>query len=200
MKITAMILDSVEPTTVSSGNVTTSEPSISSTEPHQSINNFVNGTTGLEASVPISDWSLMHQCLTWDRPPNHLYFQLGNALFLIAFLAPHGSHSLLCARCALVLGSALLTMWGYLIECQADVVVWNGSFLVINLVYLLTLLYRLRPIRFDKEIEAVSKTFIIISIRFIWAIHCVFLFHLRTLSMEIAGLYTKNKKAQLSID
>lgn len=151
-----MTVDSAESSTVISGNNVT-ESSTNSPELHPNINNYMNGTNSLDPNLPISDWSFMNQCLSWDRPPNHLYFQLGNALFLIAFLAPHGSHSLLCARCALVLGSILLTMWGYLIECQADVIVWNGSFLVINLVYLLTLLYRLRPIRFDKEIEAVSE-------------------------------------------
>lgn len=111
---------------------------------------FENGTFQL----PNGDWSMEH-CLSWNRP-HHLYFQLGNALFLIAFLLPHGSYGLLCARFALVMGSISLAMWGYLIECSADVVAWNASFLIINIVYLLVLLYRLRPVRFDKEIEAVS--------------------------------------------
>lgn len=114
------------------------------------LSNGFNGGFG-----GFGDWTF-EQCLSWQRPPHHLYFQLANALFFIAFLAPCGSYGLLCSRCALVIGSILMTMWGYLIECTADVVVWSGSFLVINVVYLIVLLYRLRPIRFEKEIESVS--------------------------------------------
>lgn len=123
---------------------------------------FENGTFKLPNGP--GDWSIEH-CVSWHRL-HHLYFQLGNALFLIAFLLPHGSYSLLCSRCALVIGSILLTMWGYLIECSADVVVWHGSFLFINVVYLIVLLCRLRPVRFDKEIEAVSTLFTFISYLF----------------------------------
>lgn len=119
-----------------------------------SIVNLYDNRTFKLASGP-GDWSIEQCLLSWSRP-HHLYFQLGNALFFIAFLAPHGSYGLLCSRCALVVGSILLTMWGYLIECTADVVVWSGSFIVINVIYLIVLLCRLRPVRFDKEIEAVS--------------------------------------------
>lgn len=119
-----------------------------------------NGFSDFVGSA-ISDWTF-EQCGQW-QPPHHLYFQLANALFFIAFLAPHGSYSLLCARFALVLGSILLTMWGYFIECTADAIVWSGSFFLINTIYLFVLIYRLRPIRFDKEIEAVSPTHSIVN-------------------------------------
>lgn len=122
-------------------------------DPLDLLTSFFENQTLKSANVP-GDWTVA-QCLSWNRP-HHLYFQLGNALFFIAFLAPHGSYGMLCARCALVVGSILMTMWGYLVECTMDVVVWSGSFLVVNIVYLIVLLCRLRPVRFDKEIEAVS--------------------------------------------
>lgn len=115
------------------------------------ITTYDNGTFKTTAG----DWSIIEQCLSWRRP-NHLYFQLGNAFFFLAFLAPNGSYGMLWLRCALVIGCILLTMWGWLIECTGDVVLWSCIFLVTNLIYLIVLLCRLRPVRFDKEIEAVS--------------------------------------------
>lgn len=112
---------------------------------------YDNGTFKLAGP---GDWSI-EQCLSWRRP-HHLYFQLGNAFFCLAFLAPNGSYGMLWLRCALVIGCILLTMWGWLIECTGDVVLWSGIFLLTNFIYLVVLLCRLRPVRFDKEIEAVS--------------------------------------------
>lgn len=120
---------------------------------------------GLAAGLPLpfdnetfksgpGDWSI-EQCLSWRRP-NHLYFQLGNAFFFLAFLAPHGSCGMLWLRCTLVIGCILMAMWGWMIECTGDVVLWSGIFLVTNLIYLIVLVCRLRPVRFDSEIEAVS--------------------------------------------
>lgn len=100
------------------------------------------------------DWTIEH-CTSWHRP-NHLYYQLGNAFFFLAFVAPHGSYGMLWLRCSLVVGCILLTMWGWIIECTGDVVLWSSIFLATNLVYLVVLLCRLRPVRFEKEIESVS--------------------------------------------
>lgn len=122
----------------------------------------MTGVSGVSTAFDINsfgfDWTF-EKCSSWQRPPNHLYFQLANALFFIAFLAPYGSYGLLCARFALVVASILMTLWSYLIECTVDAVVWSGSFLVVNVIYLIVLIYRFRPIRFEKEIEAVSVFF-----------------------------------------
>lgn len=97
------------------------------------------------------------RCDEWQQP-HHIYFQVANSLFLIAFLSPNGSYGALCTRCALVLASIFLIMWSYFIECSLDALVWSSSFLCINFVYLTILMYRLRPIRFEKEIDAVYET------------------------------------------
>lgn len=98
-----------------------------------------------------------NNCSDWHwQTPRHIYFQAANALFLIAFLSPHKSFGFLMARCAFVVASILMTMWSYLIECSLDGVVWCGLFLFINFIYLSVLIYQMRPIRFDKEIDAVS--------------------------------------------
>lgn len=173
--LSAMAFDVIESTTTTHATISTTgidgDAIIAAdpTENHQPIAaTFDNGTykavtdgaLGLGLSFDgfdgFGDWTF-EKCASWQRPPHHLYFQLANALFFIAFMSPCGSYGLLCARCALVIGSILMTMWGYLIECTVDVIVWSGSFLVVNVIYLFVLVYRLRPIRFAKEIESVSS-------------------------------------------
>lgn len=99
--------------------------------------------------------------LQWQQP-QHVYFQVASALFLIAFLSPHKSAGFLLARCALVFASILLLMWSYLIKCSLDALIWSGLFLFVNFIYLSVLIYQLRPIRFEKEIDAVIYLSILI--------------------------------------
>lgn len=101
------------------------------------------------------DWSI-EQCLIWQRP-HHMYFQLGNAFLLLAFLAPHRPFGILWLRSMLVVAAVLLAMYGYLIDCAQDVVLWSSLFLGINSIYLIIALCGLRPVRFEREIDAVSS-------------------------------------------
>lgn len=111
---------------------------------------FSNTFGGFTISV------LTNKCGQWQEP-NHMYFQVANALFLIAFLSPHKSYGFLLARSALVCGSILMTLWSYLIECSLDGIVWSGVFVVVNLAYLFVLVYQMRPVYFEKEIDAVNN-------------------------------------------
>ncbi|XP_063995188.1 popeye domain-containing protein 3-like isoform X2 [Diachasmimorpha longicaudata] len=86
---------------------------------------------------------------------NHIYFQLANAFFLLSHLAPSGIHGVLYLRCTLLVGCAFLTLWGWTISCWLDVILWNGLFVAINFVHVCALLYRLRPVKFSREIEEV---------------------------------------------
>ncbi|XP_060661402.1 blood vessel epicardial substance isoform X3 [Drosophila nasuta] len=109
-----------------------------------------NGTL---RSINPGDWSI-EQCLIWQSP-HHLYFQLGWAFLFLAFLAPHGPFGSLWMRATMLIGCIMMGMYGYLIECTPDVVFWSGLGIGINFVYLIVVLCRLRPVRFDQEIEAV---------------------------------------------
>ncbi|XP_008202836.1 blood vessel epicardial substance isoform X1 [Nasonia vitripennis] len=86
---------------------------------------------------------------------NHIYFQLANAFFLLSHLAPSGLHGVLYLRCTLLVGCAFLALWAWTIVCWLDAALWNALFVVINFVHVCTLLYRLRPVKFSKEIEEV---------------------------------------------
>ncbi|XP_075154327.1 popeye domain cAMP effector bves isoform X2 [Haematobia irritans] len=101
------------------------------------------------------DWSI-EQCLIWQRP-HHMYFQLGNAFLLLAFLAPHRPFGILWLRSMLVVAAVLLAMYGYLIDCAQDIVLWSSLFFGINTIYLIIALCRLRPVRFEREIDAVYE-------------------------------------------
>lgn len=111
-------------------------------------------------SATTGDWSI-EQCIIWQRP-HHLYFQLGNAFLLLAFLAPHRPFGILWLRAMLVIGAILLAMYGYLIDCAHDVVLWSSLFFGVNTIYLIAALCRLRPVRFEREIDAVSSKFLFI--------------------------------------
>ncbi|XP_058794873.1 popeye domain-containing protein 3 isoform X2 [Phymastichus coffea] len=86
---------------------------------------------------------------------NHIYFQLANAFFLLSHLAPSGLHGVLYLRCTLLVGCAFFVLWAWTIVCWLDAALWNLLFVIINFVHVCTLLYKLRPVRFSKEIEEV---------------------------------------------
>ncbi|XP_015588263.1 blood vessel epicardial substance isoform X3 [Cephus cinctus] len=86
---------------------------------------------------------------------NHIYFQLANAFFLLSHLAPSGIHGVLYLRCTLLVGCAFLALWGWAIACWLDAALWNALFVAINFIHVCTLLYRLRPVKFSREVEDV---------------------------------------------
>ncbi|XP_058127837.1 blood vessel epicardial substance isoform X2 [Anopheles coustani] len=99
------------------------------------------------------DWS-WPQCLGFE-PKEHLYYQIGHALFLVAFLAPNMQCGFLVLRCAAIAGCILMLLWGWFVNCSLDAVVWFGGFLVVNTIYAVILLCKIRPVKFDREIESV---------------------------------------------
>jgi hypothetical protein len=86
-----------------------------------------------------------------------LYYHIGCAFFLLAFLAPSHRHgAALYMRCMLCFGCILFAMWSYLVECRPDVLLWSAIFILANLIHMVILICKLRPVKFDKEIEEVS--------------------------------------------
>lgn len=86
-----------------------------------------------------------------------LYYHIGCAFFLLAFLAPsHRLGAALYLRCMLIFGCILFGMWSYLSECRPDVLMWMLIFILANLIHTVILICKLRPVKFDREIEEVS--------------------------------------------
>lgn len=150
--MSALALGLVESTSPINGNIPVSTSS-SSSGSSSSILHTSRGDNATMRSGP-GEWSI-DASDSWRRP-HHLYFQLANALFFLAFIAPNGPFGMLWLRCCVVIGCCLMAMWGWMIEGTLDVVLWAGIFIITNLVYIGALLIYLRPVKFEKEIEAVS--------------------------------------------
>ncbi|KAL9692205.1 hypothetical protein quinque_000187, partial [Culex quinquefasciatus] len=103
----------------------------------------------------ISQWTLM-ECFSLRRT-QHLYYQLGNGLFLLAFLAPNAPFGMLWLRCVVIAGCVLLIIWGWQVECTVDVVVWASLFLAVNAICVGALLVRSwGRSEFEEGVEAVK--------------------------------------------
>nr|XP_014288417.1 blood vessel epicardial substance isoform X3 [Halyomorpha halys] len=77
------------------------------------------------------------------------------ALLLVGHAAPAGSAAgLLLLRLCAGAGAAL-SAWAAL--CSADRLFWNLALALVNALHALVLLYRLRPVRFSKEVEEVYE-------------------------------------------
>lgn len=88
---------------------------------------------------------------------NHFYYHIGCAFFLLAFLATSYRYgNALYMRCMFTFGCVLFLMYSYLVECHPDVLIWTLMFIVINLIHMILLISKLRPVKFEKEIEEVS--------------------------------------------
>jgi hypothetical protein len=87
----------------------------------------------------------------------HFYFHIGCGFFLLAFLATSQRYgSALYMRCMFTFGCVLFLMYSYMVECHPDVLIWTLAFIVINLIHMILLISKLRPVKFEKEIEEVS--------------------------------------------
>ncbi|KAM6893366.1 popeye domain-containing protein 1 [Xenentodon cancila] len=96
-------------------------------------------------------------CQEWEQT-QHVLFHLGNLSLLLALVIPStlDLHMILL-RLLLMTGCGLFIAWATLYRCNLDVMVWNVVFLIVNIMHLLFLLYRRRPIKIDRELKLVYK-------------------------------------------
>lgn len=52
----------------------------------------------------------------------------------------------------------LLSGWAWHVICAPDIFSWNFSFLVLNIGQLVYIVYQMRPVRFDPELEEAYHT------------------------------------------
>ena len=84
--------------------------------------------------------------------------QLANFFLFLSYLAPSGLGGLLYLRATLAVGLFFLWLWGYVILCSLDTFAWNFVCMWINVGHVIYLLWTLRPIKFEKELEQVRRT------------------------------------------
>lgn len=122
-------------------------------------NFFDNNTLIRESMDGMSTAGWLNLCKNWTQSPNSLYYHITYGLFLIGFLAPANFVGWIWLRMAVVVGSLIMFYWGWFHECDQDTVIWSTLFFIVNFIYLTLALIKLRPVKFDKEIEAVSSSY-----------------------------------------
>ena len=61
----------------------------------------------------------------------------------------------------LAIGCFFFALWGWVVLCAFDTFLWNAFFTLINIVHGIVVLFSLRPVRFDKQVEEVSDNFVL---------------------------------------
>lgn len=56
------------------------------------------------------------------------------------------------------LGLLFFATWAWNIVCAPDVFTWNFAFMLLNLAQVFHILYQLRPVKFDAELEEAYHT------------------------------------------
>ncbi|TGZ47543.1 Popeye domain-containing protein [Temnothorax longispinosus] len=88
----------------------------------------------------------------WQQP-QHILFQLANFCFALSYAPPAESEKVI-----LFMHSMLIIGWAWHVICAPDIFSWNFSFLLLNIGQLVYIVYQMRPIRFDPELEEVYHT------------------------------------------
>lgn len=66
--------------------------------------------------------------------------------------------SLVTSHSFLPPGFLLLSIWSWVILCAPDYFSWNFSFMVVNAIQTLVILYNIRPVKFCDDLEGVYVT------------------------------------------
>ena len=90
-------------------------------------------------------------------PANQILFQLANIFLLFTyFVKPNGGMvALIQIRIALTCAGLCFALWGGIVICSLDCMLWNLAFVVGNGCHLLYLLNRLKPIAIKDEYEEI---------------------------------------------
>ncbi|CAH0727767.1 unnamed protein product, partial [Brenthis ino] len=96
-------------------------------------------------------------CPLW-RVPQHPLFQLSNMLFVAAYCAPSTKKGQLWMHTILIFSFMLYSVWAWHVICSPDAFSWNFGFVFLNLAQVVYLVYEMRPVKFDPELEEVYHT------------------------------------------
>ena len=86
-----------------------------------------------------------------------LLYHIANFVFLVSYSAPNSSHGQICMHIGLILGYLIFSTWAWNVICAPDVFAWYFVFMILNMGQLLYILYQLRPIKFDSDLEKVYE-------------------------------------------
>ncbi|XP_038655185.1 blood vessel epicardial substance isoform X3 [Scyliorhinus canicula] len=104
---------------------------------------------------PISNQT--ESCDNW-KEIHHLVFHVANFCFAIGLLIPTTVKiHMILLRAMMSIGCALFIVWAVLYRCALDILIWNSLFLILNMLHLVYLLYKKRPIKLDKELRVLYR-------------------------------------------
>ncbi|KAK5646075.1 hypothetical protein RI129_004539 [Pyrocoelia pectoralis] len=93
-------------------------------------------------------------CYQW-KDPQHILVHLANLCFVIGYASTSSKKGLLFMHCWLITGLMLFSTWAWNVICAPDVFSWNFAFMLLNMAQVFHILYQLRPVKFDPELEEV---------------------------------------------
>ncbi|KAJ8732101.1 hypothetical protein PYW08_014831 [Mythimna loreyi] len=96
-------------------------------------------------------------CPLW-RTTQHPLFQLSNMLFVASYCAPSTKKGQLWMHTILIFAFMLYSIWAWHVICSPDAFSWNFGFVFLNLAQVVYLVYEMRPVKFDPELEEVYHT------------------------------------------
>ncbi|KAI5631546.1 popeye protein conserved region domain-containing protein [Phthorimaea operculella] len=96
-------------------------------------------------------------CPLW-RTPQHPLFQLSNLLFVASYCAPSTKKGQVWMHTILIFAFMLYSIWAWHVICSPDAFSWNFGFVFLNLAQVVYLVYEMRPVKFDPELEEVYYT------------------------------------------
>ncbi|CAB3242892.1 unnamed protein product [Arctia plantaginis] len=96
-------------------------------------------------------------CPLW-KITQHPLFQLSNMLFVASYCAPSTKKGQLWMHTILIFAFMLYSIWAWHVICSPDAFSWNFGFVFLNLAQVVYLVYEMRPVKFDPELEEVYHT------------------------------------------
>nr|CAH7748583.1 unnamed protein product [Callosobruchus chinensis] len=113
------------------------------------------GEKNISYTIPPGTW--WPWCDYW-KSPQHTLYQLANFCFVLAYSSTCSKRGVLFMHSWLILGLMLFSTWAWNIICAPDVFTWNFAFMLMNMAQVFHILYQLRPVKFDPELEEAYHT------------------------------------------
>ncbi|XP_026472892.1 popeye domain-containing protein 3-like [Ctenocephalides felis] len=107
------------------------------------------GQQSVNYTLPLGGWIW---CDIW-KEPQHLMFQLANVCFLVAYSAPSSKRGQLFMHSVLIISFMVYSAWAWQVICAPDVFSWNFAFFFMNIGQVVYIIYEMRPVKFDSELE-----------------------------------------------
>ena len=121
--------------------------------------NILNSSWGEDSSAIKlhEEGAFLFACLT-DWTWSHWLFLIANAILFIAYSIPftNGVKAVI-VRFLLFVGCAFNGLWGWMVICSFDTVIFSAVFMLLHFIHLSALAYQLQPIKFPHDIEQVSR-------------------------------------------